>query len=65
MISPKHHFGVFMSYLLLQYITIHVRHGDFGGWCWEAEQPEDCFAPLPVIARRVRRVSMMLQAIHS
>ncbi|CAL1695033.1 unnamed protein product [Somion occarium] len=38
------------------YITIHVRHGDFGGWCWEAEQPEDCFAPLPVIARRVREV---------
>ncbi|TCD62408.1 hypothetical protein EIP91_006936 [Steccherinum ochraceum] len=38
------------------YITIHARHGDFSGWCWEAEQPEDCFAPLPVIARRVREI---------
>lgn len=37
-----------------QYITIHVRHGDFRDWCWEAELPEDCFAPLAVIARRVR-----------
>ncbi|EMD41919.1 hypothetical protein CERSUDRAFT_110476 [Gelatoporia subvermispora B] len=38
------------------YIAIHVRHGDFGNWCWQAEQPEDCFAPIPVIARRVREV---------
>ncbi|KAL6310144.1 hypothetical protein BKA93DRAFT_721989 [Sparassis latifolia] len=38
------------------YIAIHVRHGDFRNWCWAAEQPEDCFAPLPVIARRVREV---------
>ncbi|KAK7695288.1 hypothetical protein QCA50_002478 [Cerrena zonata] len=38
------------------YITIHVRHGDFNGWCWEAETAEDCFAPLTAIARRVREV---------
>ncbi len=38
----------------MQYIAIHVRHGDFANWCWAAEKPEDCFAPLPVIARRVR-----------
>ncbi|KAI0785042.1 hypothetical protein C8Q75DRAFT_723287 [Abortiporus biennis] len=38
------------------YITIHVRHGDFGNWCWEAEDPRDCFAPLSVIARRVQEV---------
>ncbi|GJE85810.1 O-fucosyltransferase family protein [Phanerochaete sordida] len=38
------------------YISIHVRHGDFSTWCWDAETPEDCFAPLPVIARRVREV---------
>ncbi|KAH8099351.1 hypothetical protein BXZ70DRAFT_894911 [Cristinia sonorae] len=38
------------------YITVHARHGDFKGWCWEAEKPEDCFAPLPVIARRVKEV---------
>jgi len=38
------------------YITIHVRHGDFKNWCWEAETIEDCFAPLPVIAKRVHEV---------
>ncbi|OCH94686.1 hypothetical protein OBBRIDRAFT_722038 [Obba rivulosa] len=38
------------------YIAIHVRHGDFQNWCWQAELPEDCFAPIPVIARRVREV---------
>ncbi|KAI0715410.1 hypothetical protein C8Q76DRAFT_730622 [Earliella scabrosa] len=38
------------------YIAIHVRHGDFKNWCWMAENPDDCFAPLPVIARRVREV---------
>ena len=42
--------------LLIQYITIHARHGDFSNWCWAAEKPEDCFAPLSVIERRVRSV---------
>jgi hypothetical protein len=33
---------------------VHVRHGDFGGWC---DRPQaECFAPLSVIARRVEEV---------
>ena len=44
----------------MQWITIHVRHGDFKNWCWAAEKPEDCFAPLSVIARRVRCVFFLL-----
>ncbi|KAI0778374.1 hypothetical protein BD413DRAFT_508781 [Trametes elegans] len=43
------------------YIAVHVRHGDFANWCWQAERPEDCFAPLPVIARRVREVQEELR----
>ncbi|KAF7289478.1 hypothetical protein HMN09_01341800 [Mycena chlorophos] len=36
------------------YIAIHVRHGDFAGWC---EVPlKDCFAPLSAIARRVEEL---------
>ncbi|OBZ78696.1 hypothetical protein A0H81_01215 [Grifola frondosa] len=38
------------------YIAIHARHGDFANWCWAAEKPEDCFAPLSVIARRVKEI---------
>ncbi|KAI0706099.1 hypothetical protein BC835DRAFT_1260723 [Cytidiella melzeri] len=37
------------------YITVHVRHGDFKNWCYQGDFA-DCFAPLPVIARRVREV---------
>jgi hypothetical protein len=40
---------------LLQYIAVHVRHGDFGGWCGDVPV-KDCFAPLSVIARRVDEV---------
>ncbi|KAJ7230618.1 hypothetical protein GGX14DRAFT_6107 [Mycena pura] len=36
------------------YIAVHVRHGDFGGWC--GVPLKDCFAPLSVIARRVEEV---------
>ncbi|KAI8990457.1 hypothetical protein BD414DRAFT_483706 [Trametes punicea] len=43
------------------YIAIHVRHGDFGNWCWQAEKPEDCFAPLSVIERRVKEVQEELR----
>lgn len=35
---------------------MHVRHGDFGEWCWDAERFEDCFAPLSAVARRVQYV---------
>ncbi|KAJ3482439.1 hypothetical protein NLI96_g6980 [Meripilus lineatus] len=38
------------------YITVHARHGDFGDWCWQAEKPEDCFAPLSAVELRVREV---------
>ncbi|KAF7356995.1 hypothetical protein MVEN_01036100 [Mycena venus] len=42
------------------YIAVHVRHGDFGGWC---DQPlKDCFAPLSAIARRVEEVQEELWA---
>jgi hypothetical protein len=39
-----------------QYITIHARHGDFGEWCGKAVPPEDCFAPLSAVVRRVQSV---------
>jgi len=38
-----------------QWITIHVRHHDFAAWCGNVPV-QDCFAPLPVIARRVQEV---------
>ncbi|OSD03265.1 hypothetical protein PYCCODRAFT_1434681 [Trametes coccinea BRFM310] len=43
------------------YIAVHVRHGDFANWCWAAEKPEDCFAPISVIERRVREVQEELR----
>ncbi|KAI0964013.1 hypothetical protein AcW1_000933 [Taiwanofungus camphoratus] len=43
------------------YIAVHVRHGDFRNWCWDAETPEDCFAPISVIARRVGEVQEELR----
>ncbi|KAF9225474.1 hypothetical protein BS17DRAFT_879488 [Gyrodon lividus] len=42
------------------FISIHVRHGDFRTYC--DDLPEDqCFAPLPVIARRVSEVQQELR----
>ena len=44
-----------MQSFSLQYIAIHVRHGDFKNMC--GDRPlEDCFAPLDVIAARVAEV---------
>ncbi|KAL0572931.1 hypothetical protein V5O48_009044 [Marasmius crinis-equi] len=37
------------------YIGIHVRHNDFQDWCFGVEL-YDCFAKIPVIARRVQEV---------
>ncbi|KAJ7170028.1 hypothetical protein C8R46DRAFT_221157 [Mycena filopes] len=37
------------------FISVHVRHYDFETWCGGVPIQE-CFAPLPVIARRVREV---------
>jgi len=47
----------------VKYITIHVRHGDFVGWC-NGVPVEECFAPIPVIARRVREVQEELSIKH-
>ncbi|KAF9245804.1 hypothetical protein BU15DRAFT_40619 [Melanogaster broomeanus] len=42
------------------FISIHLRHGDFQRYC--NDLPEDqCFAPLPVIARRVSEVQQELR----
>ncbi|KAF8215953.1 hypothetical protein K438DRAFT_2106209 [Mycena galopus ATCC 62051] len=38
------------------FIAVHVRHNDFKDWCEEGFSPEECFAPLSVIQRRVREV---------
>lgn len=34
---------------------MHVRRGDFADWCGDVPV-DDCFAPVSVIARRVREV---------
>jgi hypothetical protein len=44
-----------------QYITIHVRHGDFKGACHIPF--DECFAPLSAIARRVDEVKEELQRL--
>lgn len=57
--TTSHVRSSFLSLLNLsvfQYITVHARHGDFGDWCWQAEKPEDCFAPLSAVELRVRLV---------
>jgi len=41
------------------FIAIHIRHGDFSNWCF-GYTDEECFAPLPVIARRVEEVKAEL-----
>jgi hypothetical protein len=38
-----------------QWIAIHIRHGDFAGYCGEVPV-DDCFASISVIARRVEEV---------
>ncbi|KAJ6605810.1 hypothetical protein B0H10DRAFT_2228867 [Mycena sp. CBHHK59/15] len=40
------------------YIAVHVRHGDFRGWC--SLPLEECFAPLSAIVRRVDEVQAEL-----
>jgi len=43
------------------WIAIHMRHGDFKTFCGEEPQVlSDCFASLPVIARRVEEVKAEL-----
>jgi len=43
----------------LQWIAIHIRHGDFKDWCGGVPV-EDCFAPISVIARRVDEVKAQI-----
>lgn len=43
------------------YISIHIRHNDFLNWC-NGVPREDCFAKIPVIARRVREVQDELRS---
>ncbi|KAJ7110064.1 hypothetical protein C8R44DRAFT_842487 [Mycena epipterygia] len=47
--------GLQENRLLPPFISVHVRHYDFAVWCGNVPV-NDCFAPLPVIARRVREV---------
>ncbi|KIK70678.1 hypothetical protein GYMLUDRAFT_32719 [Collybiopsis luxurians FD-317 M1] len=42
------------------YISIHIRHYDFAGWCGDVPLDE-CFASIPVIARRVREVQEQIR----
>jgi hypothetical protein len=35
---------------------VHVRHNDFQEWCEPGFRLDECFATLPVIARRVQEV---------
>lgn len=43
------------------YISIHIRHGDFRDQC-HGIPLDQCFAPLPIIARRVSEVQEELRA---
>ncbi|KAJ7675369.1 hypothetical protein B0H17DRAFT_1207731 [Mycena rosella] len=38
------------------FVSVHVRHNDFREWCEQGITADECFAPLPVIARRVKEV---------
>ncbi|KAF7307185.1 hypothetical protein MIND_00512100 [Mycena indigotica] len=39
------------------FIAVHVRHNDFIDWCDEGfKSPDDCFAPLSTIQKRVKQV---------
>ncbi|KAH7886098.1 hypothetical protein F5I97DRAFT_2025845 [Phlebopus sp. FC_14] len=42
------------------FISVHVRHGDFRNYCNDIPEDE-CFAPLPVLARRVFEVQQELR----
>lgn len=48
-------FGLDPDQPIPPYITIHQRHGDFSNWC-NGNPVEDCFASIPVLARRVREI---------
>ncbi|KAG2140052.1 hypothetical protein DEU56DRAFT_291167 [Suillus clintonianus] len=43
------------------YISVHIRHGDFGDQCNDGISLDQCFAPLSIIARRVSEVQEELR----
>lgn len=45
---------------MLQWIGIHIRHGDFADWCSPGVPIENCFASISVIKRRVEDVKQEL-----
>ncbi|KAJ7880783.1 hypothetical protein B0H14DRAFT_1534461 [Mycena olivaceomarginata] len=54
-------FGVAPGAPLPPYIAIHVRRGDFAGWCPTTRPVHECLAPLSAYARRVEEVREELQ----
>lgn len=48
---------------MLQFIAVHIRHGDFLTWCTDVPY-EDCFAPTSAYARRVAEVRGELAFSH-
>ncbi|KAJ7926026.1 hypothetical protein B0H13DRAFT_2229589 [Mycena leptocephala] len=49
-------FGLQQDDPIPPFISIHVRHNDFKDWCESDVSPDECFAPLSAIQRRVREV---------
>ena len=47
---------------VLQYISVHIRHGDFRNLCGAAANVDECFAPLSAFDRRVRELQDELEA---
>ncbi|KAI5122360.1 hypothetical protein M0805_004118 [Coniferiporia weirii] len=54
-------FGVASDAPMPPFISIHVRHGDFGVYCQGAENADACFAPLSAFAARVDEVKAELR----
>lgn len=44
----------------MQWIGVHIRHGDFGSWCGDVPV-SDCFAPISAIKRRIDEVKDELE----
>lgn len=45
------------------FISLHIRHGDFGRLCPNATDPFDgCYAPLSTFASRVNEIKLELKA---
>ncbi|EIN11023.1 hypothetical protein PUNSTDRAFT_85524 [Punctularia strigosozonata HHB-11173 SS5] len=53
-------FGLPEQETIPPFISVHVRHNDFLDWCGDVPR-EECFASLPVVARRVEEVRTELR----